>query len=177
MAAALTRAPGPPEDPLASSWAAHLEGDRGAWIPDSSVSSCMICTKRFSFFRRRHHCRRCGACVCDACSTARVPLKLLPAGRARKKKHADEETSYSVDAPSPLASLANRGIDALADDTIVKYVRCCSKCASLIDDNLKSAIRNRNRGSDSPSGVNTFGSSSSSSSDEEAKHPDDAISV
>jgi len=36
------------------------------WIPDTR--ECMICYKKFSQIRRRHHCRRCGWVVCGGCS-------------------------------------------------------------------------------------------------------------
>ena len=39
------------------------------WIRDSQVNDCMICHETFSFFTRRHHCRRCGRICCGSCST------------------------------------------------------------------------------------------------------------
>ncbi|XP_028414314.1 zinc finger FYVE domain-containing protein 26-like isoform X2 [Dendronephthya gigantea] len=39
------------------------------WEPDYKHSVCMICKEvTFNMFVRRHHCRRCGRVVCDACS-------------------------------------------------------------------------------------------------------------
>lgn len=38
------------------------------WTPDSMVVRCELCTRKFSLLRRRHHCRRCGKCVCQQCS-------------------------------------------------------------------------------------------------------------
>ncbi|KAJ8308159.1 hypothetical protein KUTeg_013033 [Tegillarca granosa] len=37
------------------------------WVPDNECVSCMQCQARFDFRRRRHHCRRCGKCFCNAC--------------------------------------------------------------------------------------------------------------
>jgi hypothetical protein len=44
------------------------------WVVDESRVACHECSKRFTFFTRRHHCRGCGEVFCRACSTARVPL-------------------------------------------------------------------------------------------------------
>lgn len=46
----------------------HTEGDNSPrWSPDS-INHCEMCLKDFSSFRRRHHCRKCGALVCYKCS-------------------------------------------------------------------------------------------------------------
>jgi len=45
------------------------------WQSDHTSNECSLCDKPFSFFNRRHHCRSCGALVCDACSTGRLILK------------------------------------------------------------------------------------------------------
>ncbi|CAK4488368.1 unnamed protein product [Aphanomyces euteiches] len=63
MAAATT-------DPLESQWRKHMP--EGEWVPDISVLACMVCKGEFSFWNRKHHCRRCGAVVCDACSNHRT---------------------------------------------------------------------------------------------------------
>ncbi len=34
------------------------------WVPDNSAAECMVCSRKFTMFARRHHCRRCGKCVC-----------------------------------------------------------------------------------------------------------------
>lgn len=41
------------------------------WQPDSSCIGCYLCSKKFTMLRRRHHCRYCGAVVCDSCSLRR----------------------------------------------------------------------------------------------------------
>lgn len=33
------------------------------WIPDSQAPTCMSCDLRFTFTKRRHHCRGCGKVV------------------------------------------------------------------------------------------------------------------
>ncbi|SGY34906.1 BQ5605_C002g01699 [Microbotryum silenes-dioicae] len=38
------------------------------WESDEAVSECRNCLKKFSFFVRKHHCRRCGLIFCHSCS-------------------------------------------------------------------------------------------------------------
>eukprot|EP01050_Picozoa_sp_SAG11_P020325 SAG11_NODE_3404_length_2466_cov_4.031686_1_plen_397_part_00 len=47
-----------------------ISGQR--WVPDVEVSDCASCGATFSFFKRKHHCRRCGYVFCAQCSTHRV---------------------------------------------------------------------------------------------------------
>ncbi|GJE94250.1 FYVE-domain-containing protein [Phanerochaete sordida] len=44
---------------------------RDLWKPDSQASRCdtFLCSKKFSIFERKHHCRKCGGIFCSACST------------------------------------------------------------------------------------------------------------
>ncbi|RQM16591.1 hypothetical protein DD237_001252 [Peronospora effusa] len=55
------------------------------WVPDDVAGSCNICNASFrAYYRRRHHCRRCGTVVCDACSTGRAPLFVGESSRAER---------------------------------------------------------------------------------------------
>ena len=44
------------------------------WQPDAEVSSCPICRRPFTFFFRKHHCRKCGRVVCANCSPHRITI-------------------------------------------------------------------------------------------------------
>eukprot|EP01029_Cantina_marsupialis_P022906 TRINITY_DN562_c0_g1_i1.p1 TRINITY_DN562_c0_g1~~TRINITY_DN562_c0_g1_i1.p1 ORF type:complete len:236 (-),score=41.65 TRINITY_DN562_c0_g1_i1:140-847(-) len=39
------------------------------WVPDQDVTNCQGCTAKFSFTRRKHHCRGCGGIYCASCSS------------------------------------------------------------------------------------------------------------
>ena len=45
------------------------------WAKDHTSENCTICTKKFTLWNRRHHCRVCGILCCDACSKSK---KLMP---------------------------------------------------------------------------------------------------
>ena len=42
------------------------------WVPDGVCNKCQICGIPFTFWIRRHHCRRCGHCICYSCSAYQV---------------------------------------------------------------------------------------------------------
>ena len=44
------------------------------WQPDSEVSRCPICESQFTWYFRKHHCRKCGRVVCANCSPHRITI-------------------------------------------------------------------------------------------------------
>ncbi|MES1907062.1 MAG: hypothetical protein MHM6MM_000252 [Cercozoa sp. M6MM] len=64
------------------------------WVLDQDAPACLLCDLTFTMFQRRHHCRQCGACVCNACSRQR---RLLPAIHARKPQRVCDNCSGSND--------------------------------------------------------------------------------
>lgn len=44
------------------------------WENDSDVNQCRGCNRKFTFFLRKHHCRKCGRIYCDNCSSHRAHL-------------------------------------------------------------------------------------------------------
>ncbi|XP_033647626.1 uncharacterized protein LOC117307082 isoform X2 [Asterias rubens] len=45
------------------------------WIKDDETTMCMRCGTDFKLIKRRHHCRACGAVVCNKCSSFESPLQ------------------------------------------------------------------------------------------------------
>eukprot|EP01060_Flectonema_neradi_P003634 TRINITY_DN1234_c5_g1_i1.p1 TRINITY_DN1234_c5_g1~~TRINITY_DN1234_c5_g1_i1.p1 ORF type:complete len:297 (+),score=66.92 TRINITY_DN1234_c5_g1_i1:54-893(+) len=51
---------------------ATIDATRPSWTSDSEQSHCYGCSKRFTFKRRRHHCRHCGDIFCNDCTKAKA---------------------------------------------------------------------------------------------------------
>ncbi|CAI9087708.1 OLC1v1021851C1 [Oldenlandia corymbosa var. corymbosa] len=43
------------------------------WVADAS--HCQGCSSQFTFFNRKHHCRRCGGIFCNSCTLQRMVLR------------------------------------------------------------------------------------------------------
>lgn len=50
----------------------------GFWQRDADAPDCNTCGAPFSFFRRRHHCRRCGLVFCAECSAKKAIIPVFP---------------------------------------------------------------------------------------------------
>ncbi|XP_066453693.1 zinc finger FYVE domain-containing protein 9 [Eleutherodactylus coqui] len=53
------------------------------WVPDSQAPNCMKCEARFTFTKRRHHCRACGKVFCAACCSLKCKLLYMDKKEAR----------------------------------------------------------------------------------------------
>ncbi|KAM4707738.1 zinc finger FYVE domain-containing protein 16 isoform 2-T3 [Discoglossus pictus] len=47
------------------------------WIPDSEAPNCMNCSVKFTFTKRRHHCRACGKVFCTVCCNQKCKLQYM----------------------------------------------------------------------------------------------------
>ena len=54
------------------------------WVPDQDSSTCSLCSTTFNLFRRRHHCRACGALVCAEHSKKRMILESVNAKQKQR---------------------------------------------------------------------------------------------
>lgn len=52
------------------------------WVEDKKIEKCPLCSDAFLVFNRRHHCRKCGAVICDKCSQYRM---ILEPGQAKQR--------------------------------------------------------------------------------------------
>ncbi|XP_061603168.1 zinc finger FYVE domain-containing protein 16 isoform X2 [Phyllopteryx taeniolatus] len=78
----LSEPPPYPGEPRPDSWkrdgAEEEPGVRQpAWVPDSEAPNCMNCSQKFTFTKRRHHCRACGKVYCAGCCNRKCKLKYL----------------------------------------------------------------------------------------------------
>ncbi|XP_072310370.1 zinc finger FYVE domain-containing protein 16 isoform X2 [Eucyclogobius newberryi] len=55
----------------------ELGNKQPAWMPDSEAPNCINCDQKFTFTRRRHHCRACGKVYCGVCCNRKCKLKYL----------------------------------------------------------------------------------------------------
>ncbi|XP_036410232.1 zinc finger FYVE domain-containing protein 9 isoform X1 [Megalops cyprinoides] len=53
------------------------------WVPDSQAPVCMKCEVKFTFTKRRHHCRACGKVFCAACCSLKSRLMYMDRKEAR----------------------------------------------------------------------------------------------
>ncbi|NXT07966.1 ZFY16 protein, partial [Prunella fulvescens] len=61
----------PHKAPAALSWKQPL------WVPDSEAPNCMSCQAKFTFTKRRHHCRACGKVFCGSCCKRKCKLQYM----------------------------------------------------------------------------------------------------
>ncbi|KAJ2546758.1 hypothetical protein IWW35_004894, partial [Coemansia sp. RSA 1878] len=92
-----------------------------AWEPDEATQTCRQCSRRFTLFVRRHHCRRCGLLFCDTCSAQRTLLAL--------PTRADQSGNINThDDDTPLARL----VGARSTHWRFRDHRVCDPCCQTV---------------------------------------------
>ncbi|XP_009572066.1 PREDICTED: zinc finger FYVE domain-containing protein 16 [Fulmarus glacialis] len=56
---------------------AALSQKQPLWVPDSEAPNCMNCQVKFTFTKRRHHCRACGKVFCGGCCKRKCKLQYM----------------------------------------------------------------------------------------------------
>jgi FYVE zinc finger len=111
------------------------------WQPDSEVSECPICSRQFTFWFRKHHCRKCGRVVCAGCSPHRItiprqfivhPSESTNTTSTVPQTHpividltGDDQTSNRPGMPPPWPSLRRLSSSGLGGG---EEVRLCNPC-------------------------------------------------
>lgn len=105
------------------------------WKPDSEATLCdaASCTRTFSYFTRRHHCRRCGNIFCDAHSPYLIPLdqnaSFHPFGHPSRACDFcwGEYKSWRIARGSRAGSRADSEDGTTADDAATPVISCAPK--------------------------------------------------
>ncbi|XP_023231624.1 rabenosyn-5-like [Centruroides sculpturatus] len=101
------------------------------WIPDADVRLCPGCARSFNLSRRKHHCRLCGAIMCNNCS------RFLDFPSAKKLTYPCMSWETPVTSNSYSKSLQRRGstssILSLVSQTGEPHIRVCKDCMTLLN--------------------------------------------
>lgn len=93
------------------------------WTSDDLVKLCPYCAKAFTIARRRHHCRVCGAILCNSCS-----------------KFLDYKSAHKLVKPAKLyTDPYDRIEDSLKSREVEEKpkIRTCEDCERLLDRRLQ----------------------------------------
>ncbi|XP_019631394.1 PREDICTED: uncharacterized protein LOC109475234 [Branchiostoma belcheri] len=70
-------------DDLSSVIPSDIGWEAPVWVPDEDAPNCMKCEAKFTFTKRRHHCRACGKVLCSACCGQKARLAYMDNKSAR----------------------------------------------------------------------------------------------
>lgn len=89
---------------------------------DPSATECAACHSKFGFLRKKHYCRRCGAIVCDGCTTFRnYCSRILP----------NQLTAHQPAAAAVGGSKGRTGDDKPAQAAAPPSYRVCIRCNTV----------------------------------------------
>ncbi|KAA1119518.1 1-phosphatidylinositol-3-phosphate 5-kinase [Puccinia graminis f. sp. tritici] len=131
------------------------------WLPDKDVRECYDCAVAFTSWRRKHHCRICGAIFCSQCASNLVPgnrfassgyirvcniclAKLEPQSQEQTnfaiREDTDDETQSFSEAASGFNLLASRSQGNRAHTSTPGKMR---EAARQVGDQLASSVTHR----------------------------------
>jgi hypothetical protein len=102
------------------------------WMPDLETDNCLRCSTKFTFSKRRHHCRACGLIFCSKCSNKRLNLPLVSLGNKRRSSSLNTSNNNTEldDNVESLSTESNNELCRVCDncfDTITKGITNLSK--------------------------------------------------
>ncbi|KPI84704.1 putative phosphatidylinositol (3 5) kinase [Leptomonas seymouri] len=122
--------------------------DRSLWVEDRFALRCRGCSEKFTTFRRRHHCRRCGQVFCYEClhsaqhiTTSQGLMSSLYewlSPSPTRAPHSLPDTTAATALPCP--SLQPLPVPSIAADEYVLAelsTRLCRRCAATILENVE----------------------------------------
>ncbi len=88
--------PGPLGQPPAGHGSMPQAMEKISWTPDGAVTCCEIpaCEQVFGTRVRKHHCRKCGKCVCKCCSDYKLVL-LHPTENEQSKQVSNDRVCFT----------------------------------------------------------------------------------
>jgi hypothetical protein len=103
------------------------------WLPDTESDVCMKCDARFTFRKRRHHCRACGLIFCSACCSDKLQLPY----KINKNNNSSQISDLSFDDTNSdaVTSAANRK----------EASRVCTICFDTINRGNKNKYKQKRR--------------------------------
>ncbi|KAK4058123.1 hypothetical protein OIO90_000862 [Microbotryomycetes sp. JL221] len=118
------------------------QGGPAQWEDDDLSNVCRRCDRRFTFFLRKHHCRRCGLLVCSYCS-AHADL-IDPAELVH-----EPGTSRSSSYPTPRRGAGSRAAQLTADELFERTTSTFSSLTITSPSPLSSSSSSSATGNDS----------------------------
>jgi len=101
------------------------------WTPDAAVLTCQKCHVAFSLIVRRHHCRSCGAALCDVCSNNKCMVSHVDADREVRVcvECFEKRTQWVADSHAQSCHLCE-----LAFNTFTRRKHHCRVCGNCVCD-------------------------------------------
>ncbi|KAG5500971.1 hypothetical protein GH5_04560 [Leishmania sp. Ghana 2012 LV757] len=115
--------------------------DRSLWVEDKYALRCRGCGEKFTVFRRRHHCRRCGQVFCYEClnpqPTASTPSQsiVLNVYQLFASSLASPISTLTSSQVPKAAGKSRRGGASTAAAAAELSKRLCCRCAATIAEN------------------------------------------
>nr|XP_060617692.1 zinc finger FYVE domain-containing protein 16 isoform X1 [Anolis sagrei ordinatus]XP_060617693.1 zinc finger FYVE domain-containing protein 16 isoform X1 [Anolis sagrei ordinatus] len=119
-----------PESAAAVEQATVLGQKQPPWIPDSEAPNCMNCQAKFTFTRRRHHCRACGKVFCTSCCNRKCKLQYLDKeARVCISCHESINKAQALERMmSPTSPVANSSIPEYSSDPPLQAAQTSGVC-------------------------------------------------